>query len=137
VLTGVALADVPKDRAAVLKEHGGQFIHVDPLPSASSDGRMRFDWPSILETLRRNGLTSVMVEGGGRIINTLLRPDAQDLIDSVIVTIAPTWLGQGGVVVSPERVRGEEGTPIPAGRLSHVKWHPFGDDVVLCGTFKP
>lgn len=58
------------------------------------------------------------------------------LIDSVIVTIAPTWLGQGGVVVSPPRRWSADGIPIPAARLKDVKWHPFGEDVVLCGKLQ-
>ncbi|EMT60688.1 5-amino-6-(5-phosphoribosylamino)uracil reductase [Fusarium odoratissimum] len=50
------------------------------------------------------GLSSVMVEGGGQIINSLLDPQYHELVDSIIITIAPTWLGQGGVVVSPDRL---------------------------------
>lgn len=88
-----------------------------------------------------------MVEGGGEVINSLLSPENTELIDSVIVTIAPTWLGQGGVVVSPPRQRGEGGAgeqgegegkgarppPGPAVRLADPTWLPLGEDVVLCG----
>lgn len=62
-----------------------------------------------------------MIEGGGGVINSLLLPEYFSLMSSVIVTIAPTWLGNGGVVVSP---------------LDHAEWHPFGEDVVLCGKVK-
>ncbi|KAJ2897759.1 RNA exonuclease 3 [Zalerion maritima] len=57
-----------------------------------------------------------------QIINSLLAPTFHDLVDSVIVTIAPTWLGQGGVVVSPDRVQDSVGVPIPAARLSDASW---------------
>jgi 2,5-diamino-6-(ribosylamino)-4(3H)-pyrimidinone 5'-phosphate reductase len=77
-----------------------------------------------------------MVEGGGHIINSLLLPEHQPNIDMVIVTIAPTWLGQGGVVVSPNRCFNENQKVIPAARLSGAKWYPFGEDVVLCGAMK-
>ncbi|KJZ79897.1 hypothetical protein HIM_00611 [Hirsutella minnesotensis 3608] len=132
VLTGVSASEVPLDSAQLLHEHGGKFIHVKSSRSADR-GRMRFDWHDIVATLHAQGLSSVMVEGGGRIINSLLDPRCQHLIDSVIVTLAPTWLGQGGTVVSPERVTDGHGNPIPAARLADVSWHPFGEDVVLCG----
>ncbi len=79
----------------------------------------------------------MMIEGGSAVINSLLEPAYQPLIDSVIVTIAPTWLGQGGVVVSPKRNFDEGGEPIPAARLTGVMWYPLGEDVVLCGKVKP
>jgi 2,5-diamino-6-(ribosylamino)-4(3H)-pyrimidinone 5'-phosphate reductase len=94
---------------------------------------MRFDWHDVFRALHHAGLSSVMVEGGGQIINSLLDPQYHELVDSVIITIAPTWLGQGGVVVSPDRLQDPAGVPIPAARLSNVSWHPFGEDVVLCG----
>ncbi|KOS17787.1 hypothetical protein ESCO_003013 [Escovopsis weberi] len=131
VLTGEDPAKVPAASTQLLREHGGKYIHV--LASPARDGRLRFDWHDILATLHGEGLSSVMVEGGGKIINSLLDPAYHALVDSVIVTIAPTWLGEGGVVVSPARVVDGSGTPVPAARLSQVSWHPFGEDVVLCG----
>jgi 2,5-diamino-6-(ribosylamino)-4(3H)-pyrimidinone 5'-phosphate reductase len=122
----------PEDSISILTEHGGKFIYVEPKKAASS-GRGRFDWHDILDVLSREGLSSLMVEGGAQIINSLLDSQYHSLVDSVIVTIAPTWLGEGGVVVSPARAHDEQGVPIPAARLSDVKWHPFGEDVVLCG----
>ena len=65
-----------------------------------------------------------MVEGGGAVINSLLKPEFQPLID---------WLGRGGVVVSSKR---RFGKAVPDARLSEAKWHPFGEDVVLCGKVK-
>ncbi|KAK5998504.1 2,5-diamino-6-ribosylamino-4(3H)-pyrimidinone 5'-phosphate reductase [Cladobotryum mycophilum] len=130
VLTGVDASEVPSESAQLLREHGGKYIHI---PSSSVNGRLRFNWNDILAALHAEGLPSLMVEGGGKIINSLLDPAYHALVDSVIVTIAPTWLGQGGVVVSPERVSDGDGTPVAAARLSQVSWHPFGEDVVLCG----
>lgn len=144
VVTGVEQGDVPEDAARVLREHGGRYLHVKPLledeenkTSASGAGRMRFDWADVFAALKReHGLDSVMVEGGGQIINSLLRPRYHGLVSSVIVTIAPTWLGTGGVVVSPDRVCDESGTPVAAARLRDVRWLPFGEDVVLCGRLQ-
>ncbi|KAF4994744.1 hypothetical protein FGRMN_5598 [Fusarium graminum] len=131
VLTGVDVRSLPSTSVALLEQHGGKYIHVPAMPS--SNNRMRFDWNDVFNALFREDLVSVMVEGGGQIINSLLDSRFHDLVDSVIVTIAPTWLGQGGVVVSPERAQDTAGVPIPVARLSNVSWHPFGEDVVLCG----
>lgn len=91
----------------------------------------------MFQTLRAEGLQSIMVEGGGQVINSLLSPPNQALVDSVIVTLAPTWLGRGSVVVSPDRVRDAEGKPAPVARLCGVSWHPLDEDVVLCGSLEP
>ncbi|KAH6895492.1 dihydrofolate reductase-like domain-containing protein [Thelonectria olida] len=132
VLTGVEAPSLPAASVALLEQHGGKYI---PIAATSSgpDARMRFDWSVVFDALLKEGLSSVMVEGGGQIINSLLDPKCHALVDSVIVTIAPTWLGKGGVVVSPDGIENSEGVPIPAARLSDVSWHPFGEDVVLCG----
>ncbi|KAI5463341.1 dihydrofolate reductase-like domain-containing protein [Mariannaea sp. PMI_226] len=132
VLTGVEASSLPAASVTVLEQHGGKYI---PIAATSSgpDGRMRFDWAVVFDALLREGLSSIMVEGGGQIINSLLEPKYHTLVDSVIVTIAPTWLGKGGVVVSPDRIQDSAGVPVPAARLSEVSWHPFGEDVVLCG----
>lgn len=86
-------------------------------------------WIRILKMLKGRGYGSVMIEGGATVITSLLRPENLHLVDSVIVTIAPTWLGQGSVTVSPGR-RQDHGETL---RLRDTKWHQFGEDVVMCG----
>lgn len=137
VLTSVAAPEMPSESVELLRQHGGRFIHVRPSAAGADGRRTRFEWRDVLDTLRAHGLSSVMVEGGGLVINSLLDPAHHELVDSVIVTIAPTWLGRGGTVVSPDRVLDGEGRPTPAARLSDVSWHPFGEDVVLCGRLRP
>lgn len=112
----------------VLKASGGRYI-VMPL-SVGEDG---FSWTDVLAVLSREGVKSLMVEGGAHVINTLLQEKYLHLVDSVIVTIAPVWLGQGGVVVSPPRSASEGGKPKAAARLNDVKWQQYGEDVVMCG----
>ncbi|KAJ0162955.1 putative 2,5-diamino-6-ribosylamino-4(3H)-pyrimidinone 5'-phosphate reductase [Colletotrichum tanaceti] len=126
VLIGAAAID--SERQQVLEAHGGKFVVLD-----TQEAQPRFDWPSILSVLHDEGLDSVMIEGGGQVINSLLSPEYHQLVDAVIVTLAPTWLGRGGVVVSPDRVHTSEGTPVPAARLADAAWHQFGEDIVLCG----
>ncbi|KAM0297832.1 hypothetical protein HYE67_003321 [Fusarium culmorum] len=132
ILTGMDIQDVSAKSLEIIEEHGGKYIQVPT--TLGSNGRKRFDWRDVFDALVREDLSSVMVEGGGQIINSLLDPRFHNNVDSVIVTIAPTWLGQGGVLVSPDRLQDSTGTPIPVARLSNVSWHPFGEDVVLCGT---
>ncbi|KAG5926629.1 hypothetical protein E4U42_003109 [Claviceps africana] len=133
VLTGVRTDELPADKTRLLHDHGGKYIHV---AAAAPDARLRFSWRDMLGVLRAEGLASVMVEGGGHVINSLLDPAHHELVDAVIVTIAPTWLGRGGVVVSPDRVEDEEGRPSAAARLCGVSWLPLGEDVVLCGRLQ-
>ncbi|KAI9171171.1 2,5-diamino-6-ribosylamino-4(3H)-pyrimidinone 5'-phosphate reductase [Paramyrothecium foliicola] len=132
VLTAVEPAGLPAASVELLREHGGKYISL-PAELAAPAGRLRFDWRHVFDALHAEGLASVMVEGGGQIISSLLDARNHNQVDSVIITIAPTWLGQGGVLVSPQATRDEHRVPLPAARLSRVQWHPFGDDVVLCG----
>lgn len=122
--TGASISTEKRNR---LERHGGKFISLDIAETKE------FSWSDLLRHLKREGLQSVMIEGGGSVINSLLEPRFQQLVNSVIITIAPTWLGQGGVIVSPKRRFDETGTAIAASRLKDVQWHPFGEDVVLCG----
>lgn len=122
----------PTQARELLEKYGGKYIPLHLSAAQEGDGQLK--WRSVLERLWQEGLRSVMVEGGASIINSLLEPHNQELIDSVIVTIAPRWLGQGGVVVSPKRRTNGNGAAIPASLLQQVLWHPLGEDVVLCGT---
>ncbi|KAK9466144.1 dihydrofolate reductase-like domain-containing protein [Lipomyces arxii] len=88
-----------------------------------SDGLFGTDtWTAVFKTLSDNGITSVMVEGGAKVINELLLSN----IDSLVITVAPVYLGQDGVEVSPKD---------PFNLLREVKWHSFGRDVVMA-SFK-
>ena len=94
----------------------------------------KIEWHSILKVLKQKGINSVMIEGGATIINDLVSQPS--LVDSMVVTIAPTWLGHGGVTVSPAPKTGSDGQRINAARLQETAWRQFGDDAVLCGRLK-
>ncbi|KUJ06712.1 putative riboflavin biosynthesis protein Rib7 [Mollisia scopiformis] len=132
IITGVT--NPPVNKEAILNAAGGKFITVNV--NTTDTGSHRLDWKNVLEALGKEGLKSVMIEGGGAVINSLLVPEYFSVISSVIVTIAPTWLGEGGVVVSPPRRHDDQGRAIPAARLENARWYPFGEDVVLCGLFR-
>jgi 2,5-diamino-6-(ribosylamino)-4(3H)-pyrimidinone 5'-phosphate reductase len=107
----------------------GRFIRV---PGVEGE----IDWHVILTELGERGIDSVMIEGGAKVINTLLQEKYIHLIDSVIITIAPVWLGDGGVKVSPPTVQCSNGAPSAAARLVDVNWQQFGQDTVMCGRIK-
>jgi len=124
----------PELKRVLLERLGGKFITLNISDTGLSKGKL--DWADIFQALRDHGIQSLMVEGGGTVINDLLQPHYAALIDSVIFTIVPTWLGQGGVAISLPRRYSADGTPIPAARLKNVIWHPFGEDVVVCGKLQ-
>jgi 2,5-diamino-6-(ribosylamino)-4(3H)-pyrimidinone 5'-phosphate reductase len=119
-------------KKSVLESAGGRVFHLPPSSATSSTPKSSIPWVDILDVLGSHGIKSVMVEGGGVVINDLLSPENFTLVDSVIVTIAPVWLGKGGVQVCPDG-REENGRRLPVGRLGDVKWVPLGEDVALCG----
>ncbi|KAL1409578.1 hypothetical protein Q8F55_003569 [Vanrija albida] len=81
--------------------------------------------PAIMAEL---GLSSIMIEGGSRVLSTFLhagpRPDGSVLVDSVVVTVAPAFIGDGvGVVPVGEDV----GLP----PLKHLHTETMGKDAVM------
>jgi 2,5-diamino-6-(ribosylamino)-4(3H)-pyrimidinone 5'-phosphate reductase len=123
-------------RRDLVEKFGGQIFVLDPM---WIDDEPRLSWHDVFRALKNEGINSVMVEGGASVVNQLLSPMYfNNLVDTVIVTIAPTWLGKGGVQVCPEAkyIRGSEAkskVKVPVARLKAVKWIPLGEDVVLCG----
>ncbi len=131
---GVASGDLHQakkddERIRKIREVGGDVIEVGKYGSRE-DG---VEWEKILRALWDAGIRSVMIEGGATVINDLLRARNQHLVTSVIVTIAPTYLGSGGVVVAPPRSVQDENEA----RLDEVTWIPFGQDVVVAGHLAP
>ncbi|KAI1105867.1 dihydrofolate reductase [Jackrogersella minutella] len=135
-----AVPQPPEGKTKLLEELGGKFIILSELKKKESDAdseRRRFDWRTILAAVKNEGLQSIMVEGGGEVINSLLSHENAQLINSVIVTLAPTWLGQGSVFVSPPRNATPDSKPSAVARLMDTTWTPLGEDVVLCGKIAP
>ncbi|EGW32540.1 uncharacterized protein SPAPADRAFT_71929 [Spathaspora passalidarum NRRL Y-27907] len=100
-------------------EQGGKYVSLPLIGNTSN-------WAIILDSLRQLGIKSVMIEGGARVINDLLdfnKFSEKPIIDSIIITIAPVYLGIEGVQVSPSsRVD-----------ITDVKWWQGEQDSVLCG----
>lgn len=121
----VTRSGINEMREELLNSVGGKVLRF-------RDSAASIPWSDILTRLMEEGVKSVMIEGGGAVINDLLTPANINLVHSVIVTIAPVWLGKGGVQVCPNALV-EDGQRLPVSRLEGVKWVPLGEDVVLCG----
>ncbi|KXS96800.1 hypothetical protein AC578_8315 [Pseudocercospora eumusae] len=126
----VTRASVASSLDPLLQIGGDYLILEDDHPSSSDTA---ISWVSILRALKHRGIDSVMIEGGATVINTLL--SLPDLVDSLIITIAPTFLGQGGVAVSPTP-KTKNGQRINSAWLDKASWRQFGNDVVLCGRLR-
>lgn len=91
---------------------------------AVPEGPGGIDLPAALERLRADGVRSVLVEGGSRVITGLL---AAGLVDRVVVGVAPTIIGRG-----TDAVGGLGVTEVAAGiRLVNRVVHVLDDDIVL------
>ncbi|GAP07063.1 MAG TPA: GTP cyclohydrolase [Anaerolinea thermolimosa] len=77
--------DVPVEREQILAEKGARIFRVK---SEEEDGRLSLG--EILRSLKKHGMSSVMVEGGAEVIASFL---LSRLVDQVVITIAPFWAG--------------------------------------------
>ena len=78
----------------------------------------------VLRLLRSLGVASLLVEGGGRVITSMLQAGA---VDRVVVSVSPTIIGAGVEAVGPLGVsRVSEGI-----RLVNRSVHLAGDDVLF------
>jgi riboflavin-specific deaminase-like protein len=101
-------------------------VGVEMLP-ASPRG---VDLPAALAALRRAGVATLLVEGGARVITSLL---GAGLVDRLIVGVAPTIIGQGTDAVGPLGI-----TSVADGlRLVNRSTHVVGEDLLIAGDLRP
>ncbi|KAA8650034.1 RibD family protein [Aspergillus tanneri] len=124
-------AQIHPQRLIMLKGYGGDFLRI-----VEYNQRWRLRWEGILRALASEGIKSIMIEGGGMVLSELLNPEYTEFIDSIIVTVAPTYLGSGGVGVSPDSKRDKQGKPNAALNPRDVKWMPLGQNVIMCGKIR-
>lgn len=103
-----------QDDVDTLQQQGGRFLRVGLVADRVEN------WRIMLQALHLAGVKSVMVEGGADVVNTMLE---SDLVDTVVITIGPVFLGQNGVEVSPRA----------ASTLVQVKWWSGVSDAVAAG----
>ena len=118
-LIAVSDADVTKRRE--LTDAGAEVVQVP-----ADDGAV--DLSTLLETLGRRNITSVLVEGGGTLLGSLFD---LGLVDKVVAFIAPTIIG-GKLAPGPVGGLGVERIADARG-LHRVKVMRFGADVAVIG----
>lgn len=105
-------ARIDSARIMALEERGVEVIRADGLDDA-------------LARLRRRGISSLLVEGGGHLAGALM--DA-GLVDRFYWIQAPAWLGDDGAPA----FRGVRGRPLAAIERWHVvERKPLGEDTLL------
>ncbi len=108
------------EAAAAVTARGATVVRVH----ANDDGGV--DLPSLLARLRREGITSLLVEGGRGIITSALRAK---VVDRLTVAIAPKVVGEGIAAVgdlSIDYLR-------DAVTFAHSRFIACGEDVVFYG----
>ncbi|CAE6502854.1 unnamed protein product [Rhizoctonia solani] len=108
-----------KRRKAILEEAGAILI-----TGFEQDGQI--DLAGALRLLKHRGINSVMVEGGQRVISSMLtgrHTDESPLVDTLIITVAPSLIGFDGVGVL------QQGRKLPS--LKHIRSEQFGTDTVI------
>jgi riboflavin biosynthesis pyrimidine reductase len=109
--------DADPARRRALESSGATVRDVAPGP----DG---LQVEEVLRLLRSMGVASLLVEGGGRVITSMLRAAA---VDRVVVSLAPTIIGSGVEAVGPLGVdRVADGI-----RLVNRSVFLAGDDVLM------
>jgi GTP cyclohydrolase II len=73
-----------QEKQLALEAAGARILRL----SANADGRVSL--PALLTRLGELGINSLMVEGGARLITSFL---AEQLVDGLVLTIAPTFVG--------------------------------------------
>ncbi|HEU4386832.1 MAG TPA: RibD family protein [Blastocatellia bacterium] len=116
------------DRTNELRQLGAEVVKIPGPPPPESPGGApgSIDLASLLEILGGKGLASVLVEGGSRIITSLL---ADGLVDRVVVIVAPAIIGEGVDSIGNLGIDRLS----DALRLSSVAVRQLGDDVVFDG----
>lgn len=91
---------------------------------AKSDGHGRVDLKDLLQWLGQEKIRSVLVEGGSKVIASLLR---RRLVDHLLVAIAPKILGEGlRSVESAGEIAATNSVLIPT-----VRYFLSGEDIIL------
>lgn len=109
------------ERKQILLQLNIRVIEIESTPDD------RIDLKQMLEILFRLGIKSIMVEGGREIITSFIN---ENLIDKVIITIAPLFIG-GNSVLSKEIPN-----PVNFPRLRNVIQYKLGTDIIITGDIE-
>lgn len=111
----------PEDRKRELEAYDATVLRL-----ACDDEGICLD--PLLDALAERNLHSVMVEGGTTVLTSFLR---QRLVDRIILTIAPTFVG-GQSAFRALREEGSDGGAYPT--LDNIQYRWLEDNLILEGT---
>lgn len=106
--------DQNKEKKLQLESLGLKILIVDT-------DQDRLPLQKVFETLKQQGINSVMIEGGSRIIQSCL---VSNSFDQLIITIAPIFIGSEGV---PAMTAIQQDIT----RLAKVQYQTLGNDIVM------
>jgi len=112
-------AEAKSGKATSLTRAGGVILPV------KDDGEGHVSLPDLLNALDQRGIHFVMVEGGAKVIHEFLR---QCLVDRVVLTIVPVFVGGLKAVENPVDLQGNDRL-----RLKNAGVEPAGNDFVAFG----
>ncbi|MEF3275352.1 MAG: dihydrofolate reductase family protein [Chloroflexus sp.] len=113
-------AAAPETRRIALQRCGATILTLPATPTGE------VDLAALLAALGERGIASVMVEGGARLLTSLLR---ERLADTVAITIAPIILGAGPQAIGDVGIT----TLVQAIKLRDPTWTRYGRDMVVEG----
>ena len=117
----IAGARIPQRRARALEQAGAEVLEL-PAEDGSVDLR------ALLAALGQREVTTVLVEGGGKLLGSLFD---QKLVDKVVAFLAPLIIG--GAEAVPAVAGAGSGTIAEAFRLRDVTVEQVGEDLMVVG----
>lgn len=120
----VIIATLPgasEERESELVEAGARVVRI---PEASGGG---IQLTELFRWLREQNVKSLMIEGGAKVISSVL---AENLGDQLVLTIAPKFFGRSGVR-AVETLNCVRPTSRPC--LTDVEYERLGDDMLVWG----
>ena len=116
------LPDASKERELKLVKAGARVIRIPEAPDGGIQLSKLFLW------LRKQHVNSLMIEGGAKVISSVL---ADCLVDQLVLTIAPKFFGRNGVR-AVETLNCVHSIDDPC--LTDVEVEQLGDDLVVRGN---
>jgi riboflavin-specific deaminase-like protein len=110
-----ALPEADPQKQVQLEQRGARILHLPP----GDDGRLSLT--ALLSCLGELGISSLMVEGGSRVIASFL---AQGLVERLVLTIAPLLVGGLHVKLARDAI-------LP--RLDNIGYERLGQDLIVWG----
>lgn len=107
--------DAPAERQRALESLGARVLRVE------APGAYHTRWPALLDALAARSIDTLMVEGGARVIASMLAGGAAHRL---VVTIAPRLLG--GLRALDAQI-----DPALLQRLANVRYEQMGEDMIL------